>query len=129
MAMSNRSRVRKELKDCAQGESSEDDGGATLYAYSNNGDIKDGTSDLSLTGVISGPSDSVYQGGIFKLHIVIPSSYPFEPPKIKFLTKVWHPNVSSVTGAICLDILKDQWSPALTIKVSRRKDNDNDNEN
>eukprot|EP00968_Pinguiococcus_pyrenoidosus_P005227 scaffold335_cov253-Pinguiococcus_pyrenoidosus.AAC.9 len=50
--------------------------------------------------------------------IEIPVGYPFEPPKMKFRNKVWHPNVSSVTGAICLDILKDQWSPALTLKTA-----------
>ena len=47
-----------------------------------------------------------------------PKQYPFEPPKMKFETRMWHPNVSSQTGAICLDILKDKWSPALTIKTA-----------
>jgi ubiquitin-conjugating enzyme (huntingtin interacting protein 2) len=48
--------------------------------------------------------------------IVIPDSYPFQPVKMKFITKVYHPNVSSASGAICLDILKDAWSPVLTLK-------------
>lgn len=48
--------------------------------------------------------------------IVVPESYPFQPVKMKFITKVYHPNVSSASGAICLDILKDAWSPILTLK-------------
>mmetsp|Transcript_274 Transcript_274/g.591 ORF Transcript_274/g.591 Transcript_274/m.591 type:complete len:196 (+) Transcript_274:193-780(+) len=71
-----------------------------------------------LTGTLRGPDDTPYAGGTFQVDIVIPEDYPFSPPKMKFLTKVWHPNVSSVTGAICLDILKDQWSPALTMKTA-----------
>ena len=47
---------------------------------------------------------------------MIPDNYPFQPVKMKFITKVYHPNVSSASGAICLDILKDAWSPVLTLK-------------
>ena len=63
---------------------------------------------------IMGPSDSPYQGGIFSLDIRFPTDYPFKPPKCIFTTKIYHPNINS-NGSICLDILKDQWSPALTI--------------
>lgn len=69
-------------------------------------------------GTIHGPKDTPYEGGTFVIDIELTSSYPFEPPKMKFDTKVWHPNVSSQTGAICLDILKKEWSPALTIKTA-----------
>ena len=64
--------------------------------------------------MIQGPPDSPYAGGMFTLEVIFPNDYPFKPPKVKFLTRVYHPNVNA-NGAICLDILKDQWSPALTI--------------
>lgn len=63
---------------------------------------------------ILGPSDSPYAGGVFFLDIKFPSDYPFKPPKIKFTTPIYHCNVNR-RGDICLDILKDNWSPALTI--------------
>ena len=63
---------------------------------------------------ILGPEDSPYEGGIFKLKIDFPADYPFKPPRVVFLTKIYHCNINSA-GGICLDILKDQWSPALTI--------------
>ena len=63
---------------------------------------------------IYGPKNTPYEGGIFNLHILYPPNYPFKPPKINFKTKVYHPNIDS-SGNICLDILKDNWSPALTI--------------
>eukprot|EP00298_Acanthocystis_sp_HF-20_P004995 c15288_g1_i1.p1 GENE.c15288_g1_i1~~c15288_g1_i1.p1 ORF type:complete len:237 (+),score=84.77 c15288_g1_i1:71-712(+) len=69
-------------------------------------------------GIIEGPSGTPYEGGKFVVNITLPEQYPFAPPKMKFETRLWHPNVSSQTGAICLDILKDQWSPALTIRTA-----------
>jgi ubiquitin-conjugating enzyme E2 D len=63
---------------------------------------------------IMGPVDSPYEGGIFRLKISFPRDYPFKPPSCIFTTKVFHPNINS-SGGICLDILKEQWSPALTM--------------
>ena len=61
-----------------------------------------------------GPQESPYEGGVFFLSIQFPSDYPFKPPKIAFTTKIYHPNINN-NGSICLDILRAQWSPALTI--------------
>nr|VDC87821.1 unnamed protein product [Brassica oleracea] len=63
---------------------------------------------------IMGPTDSPFSGGVFLVSIHFPPDYPFKPPKVSFRTKVYHPNINS-NGSICLDILKEQWSPALTI--------------
>ncbi|KAF7811715.1 ubiquitin-conjugating enzyme E2-17 kDa [Senna tora] len=59
---------------------------------------------------IMGPADTPYAGGVFLVGIRFPPNYPFTPPK------VYHPNIS-ITGRICLDILKDMWSPALTVST------------
>ena len=61
-----------------------------------------------------GPDDSPYSGGVFFLDIHFPADYPFKPPKVSFTTRIYHCNINS-NGGICLDILKDQWSPALTV--------------
>eukprot|EP00294_Goniomonas_avonlea_P014665 CAMPEP_0114561044 /NCGR_PEP_ID=MMETSP0114-20121206/11792_1 /TAXON_ID=31324 /ORGANISM="Goniomonas sp, Strain m" /LENGTH=156 /DNA_ID=CAMNT_0001746649 /DNA_START=60 /DNA_END=530 /DNA_ORIENTATION=- len=63
---------------------------------------------------IKGPVASPYSGGTFFLDIHFTADYPFKPPKVVFRTKIYHCNINS-SGAICLDILKDNWSPALTI--------------
>ncbi|RXK34909.1 ubiquitin-conjugating enzyme E2-16 kDa [Tremella mesenterica] len=63
---------------------------------------------------IMGPADSPYSGGVFFLKSTNRTDYPFKPPKVSFTTKIYHPNINA-NGSICLDILRDQWSPALTI--------------
>ncbi|KAI9188670.1 ubiquitin-conjugating enzyme E2 E1 [Blastocladiella emersonii ATCC 22665] len=66
------------------------------------------------TATIQGPQGSPYEGGLFFLQISMPPEYPFRPPKVTFQTKIYHCNINSA-GGICLDILKNSWSPALTI--------------
>ena len=100
-------RLRKELSDIEN-----DKAVSGVYARVRGDDM------TKLEGTLKGPEGTPYEGGIFVVDIQIPQQYPFEPPKMKFETRMWHPNVSSQTGAICLDILKDKWSPALTVKTA-----------
>ena len=63
---------------------------------------------------IFGPEDTPYHGGVFNLNIQFTNEYPFKPPSIYFTTPIYHCNINR-SGGICLDILKDNWSPALNI--------------
>ena len=64
--------------------------------------------------MIVGPGDSPFHGGVFRLAINFPTDYPFKPPIVTFKTKIYHPNINAA-GGICVDILKDKWSPALNV--------------
>ncbi len=100
-------RLRKEL--LAMTETSTSDSQNLVYSVSPVGD------DLfKWEGYIFGPAGSPYQGGAFKIKLDFPIDYPFKPPKLLLLTKIYHPNVGA-KGYICLDILTDKWSPALDI--------------
>lgn len=89
--------------------------GVTLESLSSSGPTT--FDDLThFRGVFVGPPDTPYEGGRYLVDIKIPNEYPFQPPVMKFQTKIWHPNVSSVTGAICLDTLGTGWSPIFTLK-------------
>jgi ubiquitin-conjugating enzyme (huntingtin interacting protein 2) len=72
----------------------------------------------SFAAELAGPPGTPYAGGVWKLTVALPAAYPFEPPAVRFVTPSWHPNISSETGAICLDILKKAWTPAMTIKTA-----------
>ena len=64
--------------------------------------------------VIFGPDDTEWEGGIFKLVLEFSEDYPNKPPKVKFLTKMFHPNIYN-DGSICLDILQNMWSPVYDV--------------
>ena len=63
---------------------------------------------------IAGPPGSPYEGGLFKLTVTFPDEYPFKPPAVRFTTPIFHVNISE-SGVICIDTLKHNWAPALTI--------------
>lgn len=65
---------------------------------------------------ILGPEGSPFLGGKFLVHLDFSDSYPFKPPKIKFLTKIYHPNVKTDTGEICTQAIEKQWVPTLNAK-------------
>ena len=62
---------------------------------------------------IEGPEGTPFEGGDFKMVLSFPQDYPYKPPKVKFETKVYHPNVYTC-GDICLDILQNKWQPTYT---------------
>ncbi|KAL0231711.1 hypothetical protein GEMRC1_011115 [Eukaryota sp. GEM-RC1] len=63
---------------------------------------------------IMGPPETPYEGGVFFMAVTFPSDYPFKPPRVTFTTRIYHPNINA-NGSICLDILKEQWAPSLTL--------------
>ena len=100
--MAAENRIRKELEDI------------TADPPSNCSAGMEGDDLYSWEATVMGPQGSVYEGGVFHLSIKFPQNYPFSPPKVRFLTRIYHPNIN-LSGGICLDVLKDNWSPALTI--------------
>jgi ubiquitin-protein ligase len=77
----------------------------------------DSLSDLTTLSVyLAGPAASPYATGVFRLELRMDSAYPQTPPSAHFRTKIFHPNVDGATGAVCVDTLKRDWSPDLTLR-------------
>ena len=98
-----KSRLQKELKDLRYGPVE----GVTA------GPVRLRDDFFNWSATIHGPPDSPYENGCWELSIEYPADYPFKPPKVAFLTPIFHPNINGRN--ICIDILQSQWSPALTI--------------
>ncbi|PWW74218.1 UBC-like protein [Tuber magnatum] len=70
----------------------------------------------SLQIFLAGPTQTPFETGLFQIHLRIPPTYPAEPPKASFKTKIFHPNVDERSGDVCVDTLKRDWKPTLTLK-------------
>ncbi|KAG9391100.1 Ubiquitin-conjugating enzyme [Carpediemonas membranifera] len=66
--------------------------------------------------IILGPEDTPWENGIFELTVDFPDDYPHKPPRFKFVTNMYHPNIY-VDGSICLDILQTNWSSVYDISA------------
>ncbi|KAK4264233.1 hypothetical protein QN277_025441 [Acacia crassicarpa] len=61
--------------------------------------------------VFHGPKETLYEGGVWKIIVDIPSRYPLEPPKFTFANKIFHPNINNESGFVCVDLLDENWHP------------------
>jgi len=74
---------------------------------------------LTWEAVLKGVKGTPYEGGLWRLRILIPPNYPLNPPTITFDTRISHPNISFTTGEICLTLLtSEHWSPVYTISTT-----------
>ncbi|XP_059441383.1 ubiquitin-conjugating enzyme E2-23 kDa-like [Corylus avellana] len=75
--------------------------------------INDGLNEINVE--FHGPKESLYEGGVWKVHVRLPDTYPYKSPSIAFVNKIYHPNVNERSGSVCLDVINQSWSPTFDL--------------
>ncbi|KAF2771685.1 UBC-like protein [Teratosphaeria nubilosa] len=84
------------------------------YLFAPNAADNDDLTQLDI--LLAGPSHTPFSGGVFKLHLTVPPTYPQQPPTAHFRTPIFHPNVDPQTGGVCVETLKRDWDAKLTLR-------------
>jgi len=74
-------------------------------------------SDMEYIVKLHGPKDTPYENGVWCVRVTLLRQYPFKPPKLQFMNKIFHPNIDELSGVICLDMLDQTWTPLYSLTV------------
>ena len=87
----------------------------TIIDYNNNKIYNSDDIEDLIYLLIKGPGGCYYENLYWKIKILIPDNYPYNPPILSFMTKIYHPNIEFNTGEVCLNEIKEDWTPVYTL--------------